>query len=267
MSEAITAPTETAAPATPPVAEPSKAEAEYERRLEEVLAVDRATKESQRQVDIRLKKAQELEAKYGGIEEKRAKKEHVALARDMFGDDLNEDLLMELAGELAKAKEPKDPDKVFEERYAAKEAEKEAKAKAAADAKALEAKAAEDAELSSYLAKSGAALTEKAADFPLCVALGVDSAHYAELRYKFIEEKNAVPEPADLFALVEAEHQARLDKTPYRRAAAAKDEGVTVHPIVPRGQAPAHFDTAEDEVRAMLRKYDQEKRDSKALGR
>jgi hypothetical protein len=262
------------APAAPVV--PAKTDADYERRMEEVMAVDRQAKESQRQADIKLKQAEDLVKSVGhlkGAHERLTKGELndlVEVAQDLYGDKLNEDLLMALAKRITEGKPPVDPETLFEQKWAQKEAEKAAQKAKDDDAARVAREQVEDAEWVDYRGKSAAFLVAHKDDprFELCHSLGVDEARYAEALEAHIKEHKEIPDPEVLLLKIEAEHEAKLP--PSRRAQRAADQQAGVvfsAPIVPRGHVSEPPPLDDDPWRARLMKQDQEERTKRALGR
>jgi hypothetical protein len=256
-------------------AQPAKSDADYEQRMAEVMTVDRQAKEAQRQADIKLKQAEDLVKSVGhlkGAHERLTKGELgdlVEVAQELYGDKLNEDLLLALAKRITEGKPPVDPEALFEQKWAQKEAEKAEQKRKDDEATRLAREQAEDAEMNEYLGKSAAFLTSHKEDprFELCHSLGVDVGHYAELLDAHIKEHKEIPEPEVLLAKIEAEHEAKLP--PSRKAQRAADQagGVSFSPIVPRGHVPDPPPLDDDPWRAKLMAQDQEMRTKRALGR
>lgn len=279
-----TTPTDAPPPAADAKPAASKAQLDYERRMEEVLGVERAAKEAQRQADIKLKQAQDLESKlarYKTIQERLDKGEQLEeVAFDIYGDRLNDDLLLGLATKLAEKQKATTPEEVFERKWAAKQLEQAEKEKEKADREEAEkrtldekAQAESDQQWNDYLVRSAKVLVERAADFPLCDSLGVNPLHFGAVVEKFVDDNKRLPEPGEVYTLLEAEHEAKLAKAGRSKKSAEKAPGLSIAPpkpmATPRGPEPAPTTWVDpvEEQRALLRAYDQEKRNQAALGR
>lgn len=292
------APPEPAAPATPPataaappagdapptdgkeVPPKAKPPVDLDARLEEVLAESRRVADLDKVVATRLKKAEELEAKWGVkglIDQHLAKGDRKAAVKALLDGKLDEDLLFDLAQELAavpgETAQPK-PAPSIEEQVAAVIAarEKAAEEKKAADDKAkaeADSKAATE-QMDGFLTRSATHLKGNLDKFPFIAAWGCDTARYTQLLIEHAEKNHVMPEPEALLQVMEDEHRAKWAKSPYAPKEAPPVEDLDAHVAAayqrnrpPPGaeQPPARPKTALELAREELQAYDREQAD------
>jgi hypothetical protein len=259
-------------------AKPSKAHLDFERRMEEVLGVERAAQAKDRAADIKLKQAQDLESKAARLApvlSRLDKGEIEDAVVDLLGDKFSEDTLMSLAAKLntIQATPAKSVQQQIDEALAAAKRKDEDAAKER-DRVAQEARQTEeDQEFTDYMTKSAQFLVDNASQFPLCDSLGVDMERYAVLVDKHIDEKKEIPNPSVIYAALEDEHEAKLAKAGRSKRSQEPEQGLSWKPkalpvVAPKGvEPPPQFVDDDEEQRARLRRYTQEKANQRAMGR
>jgi hypothetical protein len=289
-AETPAAPSDGVQPAAAPPADappPSDGQAPPEKRppvdldarLEEVLAESRRVSDLDKQAAARLKKAEELEAKWGTkglIDEHLKKGDRKAAVKALLDGKLDEELLFDLASELAAATspgaetaQPKTPS--LEEQVAAIMAARE---KEAADKKAAEDKVKAEADqkaaqqqLDTSLTGAAKYLKENYDKFPFLKAWGCPPERYTELLLQHAEKTGQLPEPQVLLQAMEDEHLAKWKKSPHAPAEAPAVEDLDAHvarayerhkPPPGAEQTPARPKTALEMAREELQAYDRE---------
>ncbi len=285
-----------AAAPSPPAAEPPRDGAappgrppvDLDARLEEVLAEGRRVAELDKTVATRLKRAEELESKFGALaqadpealaryvatHEHLTKKERAAAVKALVGK-VDEDLLFDLAQGLgvvqdeAPAVAPGKQLTVEEQVAAALEArEKAAEERRLEDEKKKtedQAKAAQT-QVDTFLTSSATFLKANLEQFPFIKAWGCDTSRYTQLLIEHAEKTGQMPDPQALLAVMEAEHKAKWAKSPYAPKEPPPLEDLDAHVARTYEQNRPPPGTPAAEPRR-LTAYEEAKRDSEAYDR
>lgn len=197
-----------------PSAEPKVA---YEERLERLMTAQRQIEIDRRDVDVRLKKAEELEGRtkrFSGLDQKVSSEnleDLVDAGLEMFGERFNDDLLLAMATRLAARKEPQDPRKVAEEVWEEKERKRVAQAEEEANKLKADEEAKNQVDYNRYVSKAKSALDAGKDDrFELCHTQGVDMARFNAILVELADATGESPEPEVILDRIEAELEAEL---------------------------------------------------------
>jgi hypothetical protein len=256
-------------------------------RLEEVLAEGRRVSDLDKQVAARLKRAEEIEAKYGPkiptIDQHMTKGERAAAVKALLDGQIDEDLLFELARDVGVVpadeteKKPEQTTESIEQQVLAVLAarEKAAEEKRLADDKAKEVsdqKAAAE-QMDTFLTSSATFLRANLDKFPFIKAWGCDSGRYTALLIEHAEKHHVLPEPEVLLQAMEDEHKAKWMKGPYAPKEPPPLEDLDAHVArTYREHKPATPDpnprklTAYEEAKRDLEAYDREQRERVRYG-
>ncbi|HKO86717.1 MAG TPA: hypothetical protein VJ140_19640 [Actinomycetota bacterium] len=255
----------------------SRPPVDLDARLEEVLTESRRVADLDKQVAAREKALADREEKWKAkatVDELLAKGDRKGAVRALLDGKVDEELLFDLASELVNGAtpetgQPKPPPLTVEEQVAAV---LEAREKAAADKKAAEDKAKQEADtaaartqMDTFLTSSAAYLKANLDQFPFIKAWGCDSTRYQELLIAHAEKTGQLPEPAVLLKQIEDEHLARWQKSPHAPKAPPPIEDLDAHvaatyernkPTTPEPAARPR--TALEIARAELQEYDRQ---------
>ncbi len=265
-----TSATEPAGSDTPktPKSTTSKAQHDFEAKLEELAKLDLSVKQQAKEV---AKAKAQLE-RYLPLDEHLTKGELRAAAKKFFGAKYTPELLLELADDFAPAEEVSVEERVKRTLDAERKAADE-KAKKDADDKAANEKAAVETETKAYLTATADHLRKNKERYPLICAWDDDPDinHEAIIDRTWREhyaKTNQVLDPDKVLDLVEAAHLARIKKTSFGpRDAAAEtslEEHAGVAPRQPARPAPTppngRAKTGVEEAYAALEAYEQEQK-------
>lgn len=262
-----TSTTEPSPSPTPTKTAPTKAQHDFEAKLEELATLDLSVKQQAKEV---AKAKAQLE-RYLPIDEHLTKGEVRAAAKKFFGERYTADLLLELADDFA-------PREVSVEERVKRtlEAERKAaddKAKKEADDKAANEKAAVETETKAYLTATADHLRKNQLKYPLICAWDDDE----DINHEAIIDKTwrahyqrtgEVLDPDKVLDLVEAAHMARIKKTSFGPKDAPAERSLEEHagvtpprqlarPAPPPNGRPK---TGVEEAYAALEAYENEQR-------
>lgn len=252
----------------------------YEERLERLMSAQRQLEIDRRDLDVRLKKAEELEGRtkrYSGLDSKLSSEnldDLVDAIQELTGERFSDELLLAAATRLAARNEPQDPRKVAEEVFAQKERERLAKEEEEANKRKKDEEAKNQADYNRYVSKAKAALDGgKDGRFELCYTQGVDMDRFNALLVEMSEATGETPDPEVILDKIEAEHEARIAKAKkfarvngQAAASGAEGPGSTVK-ITPAG-APLDDGPGDivEKIRERNRKSLEQERNALALG-
>lgn len=245
--------------------EPSKAQLDFERKLEELATLDLSVKQQAKEVA----KAKAQLDRYTPLDEHLTKGELRAAAKKFFGEKYTPDLLLELADDFA-------PEEVSVEERVKRTLEAERKAQEEADKKKADEKAASDkaaveTETKAYLTATADHLRKNRDKYPLIVAWDDDpDIDHERMIDKIWRDHYAqtgeVLDPDKVLEQVEARHMARIKKTSFGPREAPRE--LTLEEVAgnaPAGEAPKPLaaaaprpPTGADEALARLEAYDKE---------
>jgi len=202
------------APITTPKVAPTKAQHDFEAKLEELATLDLSVKQRAKAIDLAKAKLD----RFTPIDEHLTKKEYRAAVKALLGEAYTPDLLLELADDFAPTEVP-----VEEQVKRAFEAEKkvqEETAKKKADDQAENARLAVETETKAYLTATADFLRKNQDKYPMICAWDGDP----DIDHERIIDKawrdhyartGQIPDPDKVLEQVEAAHVARIKKTKY----------------------------------------------------
>lgn len=194
--------------------EPTKAQQEFEAKLEELATLDLSVKERAKEID----KAKAKLDRYTPIDEHLTKGELREAAKKFFGEKYTAELLLELADDFAPTElsvEDRVKKTLAEEQRKTEEADKKKK-----DDEQASALAAVETETKAYLSATADLLRKNKEKYPLIVAWDddpdIDHEKIIDRMWRAHYEKtNEVPDPEKVLEALEATHQGRIKKTRY----------------------------------------------------
>lgn len=271
IAPAPTTPDATPAPAPDP-APTLKRQVDLDSRLEEVLSESRRVADLDKSVAARLKKAEELETRWGpkaAIDEFLTKGERAAAVKALLGS-VTEDDLFSLAALTADQEEQGEPPPSIEAQVNTVLAARE---KAAEDARIDQEKAEEtqrtqaaQTQIDTFLTNSAKFLKANTSQFPFIQAWGCDSQRYTTLMVEQAEKTGAIPEPTEILQKMEDEHRSKWSKSPFAPKALPALDDLDAHvtqvyrankPAIPDPTPPRPM-TAYDRAKQELDAYDKE---------
>lgn len=245
---------------------PSKAQQDFEAKLEELAKLDLSVKQQAKEV---AKAKAQLE-RYLPLDEHLTKGELRAAAKKFFGQKYTPELLLELADDFA-------PEEVSVEERVKRtlDAERKAaddKAKKEADDKAANEKAAVETETKAYLTATADHLRKNQAKYPLICAWDddpdIDHEKIIDRTWRDHYAKTGqVLDPDKVLEIVEASHLARIKKTSFgpkeqREQTLEEHAGVAARPAPSAAPPPPNGrpKTGVEEAYANLEAYEREQR-------